>query len=105
MVSDEQEGQRHDRWARLRFSIVGPLLASPPDRGQLAREIAKLAAKTWLHPVTGRPTGFAFSTIEHWYYSALAARVDPIGALRRKLRSDCGQQSSVNEKLRPVLEA
>ena len=24
-----------DRWARLRFSIVGPLLAAPPQPGEL----------------------------------------------------------------------
>lgn len=104
-MSDDQESRRHDRWARLRFSIVGPLLAAPPDPGQLRTEVTQLAARKWLHPVTGRPTRFAFSTIERWYYSALAAKVDPIGVLRRKLRSDCGQQPSLNEKLRPAVEA
>jgi len=36
---------------------------------------------------------------------ALAAKTDPVGTLRRKLRSDSGQQPSLSEKLRPVLEA
>ena len=32
------------RWARLRFSIIGPLLASPADGGDLKRRIEELAA-------------------------------------------------------------
>jgi putative transposase len=104
-MSDRQETRRHERWAWLRFSIVGPLLAAPPARGQLRTEIEKLAAKEWLHPITSKPTRFSFSTIERWYYSALAAKTDPVGTLRRKLRSDSGQQPSLSEKLRPILEA
>lgn len=104
-MSDEQESRRHDRWAWLRFSIVGPLLAAPPGRGQLQTEIARLAAKEWLHPIAGQPTRFSFSTIERWYYSALSAKTDPVGTLRRKLRGDSGQQPSLSEKLRPALEA
>ncbi len=26
---------QRDRWARLRFSVIGPLLAAPPDPGEL----------------------------------------------------------------------
>ena len=38
------DGERHladqgkedrDRWARLRFAIIGPLLAAPPTKGRL----------------------------------------------------------------------
>lgn len=102
---DEQESRRHERWAWLRFSIVGPLLAAPPARGQLHEEIDKLAAKEWRHPISGKPTRFSFCTIERWYYRSLAAKADPVGTLRRKLRSDSGQQSSLSEKLREVIEA
>ena len=104
-MSEEQPSRRHERWAWLRFSIVGPLLAAPPARGQLQAEIARVAAKEWRHPISGQPMHFSFSTIERWYYKALAAKTDPIGTLRRKLRSDSGQQPSLSEKLRPVLEA
>ena len=55
---------KHDRWAHLRFSVVGPLLAAPPPRGQLQTELERLAAKEWEHPVTKRPTRFGVSTIE-----------------------------------------
>lgn len=42
-----------DRWARLRFSLIGPLLAAPPGNGELASALQALAARTWRHPVTG----------------------------------------------------
>lgn len=102
---DEQKSRRHERWAWLRFSIVGPLLSAPPLKGQLRAEIESLASKQWRHPITGQPARFAASTIERWYYSALAAKTDPVASLRRKLRNDSGQQPSLNETLRPVLES
>ena len=36
-----------DRWARLRFSIIGPLLAAPPLPQQLHAALAELSARTW----------------------------------------------------------
>jgi putative transposase len=88
-----------ERWARLRFSIVGPLLAAPPGPGELRAELEKLAGKTWLHPVTGEPVRFAFSTIERWYHQARRARDDPVGALGRKIRKDAGRQKAMGERL------
>ena len=95
----------HDAWARLRFSIVGRLLAAPPARGELHREIAELAAKTWRHPITGEPTRFGRSTIERWYYQARSARTDPVAKLRRRARKDAGQQQAIGERLKIVLRA
>jgi len=97
MTKDDETG-RHDAWARLRFSIVGPLLAAPPGRGQLKTELEKLSKKQWLHPITGEPEKFSFSTIERWYYLAKTSQ-DPILAVRRKVRSDAGQQASLNPDL------
>jgi hypothetical protein len=34
---------KHARWARFRFSVIGRLLAAPPARGELARELSQLA--------------------------------------------------------------
>jgi transposase InsO family protein len=93
----------HERWAHLRFSVVGPLLAAPPAPGELEAALAALAAKSWLHPVTGEPTQFGRSTIERWYSVARRAPVDPVGVLRRKVRSDAGQQTAVGEKLKQAL--
>ena len=71
-----------DRWARLRFAVVGPLLSAPPAPGELAPELTRLAGKLWRHPVSGEPVRFARSTIERWYYAARAERKDPVAVLR-----------------------
>ena len=98
-MTDPLSPRLHERWAHLRFSIVGPLLAAPPLTGELKTEIERLAEKTWRHPVTGEPTRFAFSTIERWYLKARRAKVDPVGALKRKIRKDAGRQESISERL------
>lgn len=38
-----------DRWARLRFAIIAPLLAAPPPRGTLRGELEALAQKIGRH--------------------------------------------------------
>ncbi len=81
------------RWARFRFSVVGSLLSSPPARGSLKTAIRSLAAKTWSHPTSGRDAQFAAATIERWYYAARRGHDDPVGALRRAVRKDCGKIS------------
>jgi putative transposase len=78
-------------WARFRFSVVGSLLSSPPARGQLKPALQVLAEKTWTHPVSGREVRFSAGTIERWYYTARRAKDDPVGVLRRAVRSDCGK--------------
>ena len=57
----------HERWARFRFSVIGPLLAAPPERGELQEQLKNLAAKKWQHPITGQRVQFGLSTIERWY--------------------------------------
>lgn len=94
-----------DRWARLRFSIVGPLLAAPPRRGSLRDELARLAKKKWRHPVSGECVEFGFSTVERWYYKALAAEKDPVGALTRARRDDAGKQPRMTDAVIAVLKA
>ena len=93
----------HERWAHLRFSIIGPLLAAPPPPGELRAEIEALAAKTWRHPVSGEPIRFAFSTIERWYLKARREKTDPVGVLKRRIRKDAGRQNAVGEPLRLAL--
>src|SRR5579859_5239947 len=102
---DDSPQSRHDRWARLRFSIIGPLLASPPERGDLGGEIRKLAQKTWRHPISGEAARFGPSTIERWYYTARNERQDPVGALRRRVRKDAGHAARVSAALGQTLRA
>jgi putative transposase len=80
-------------WARFRFSVVGSLLSSPPARGALKSAIGSLAAKTWTHPVSGRDVRLSAVTIERWYYTARRKHDDPVSALRRAVRKDCGKVS------------
>jgi putative transposase len=88
-------------WARFRFSIVGSLFSSPPVRGELKTAIRALAQKTWRHPVTDCNVQFAASSIERWYYAA--RRDNPLRALGRAVRADCGKVSfppALAERLR-----
>lgn len=103
MAHDDTAGRRHDRWAQLRFAVVGPLLAAPPTKGQLQAALTELAARVWQHPIRREPVRFARSTLERWYYQARRAPVDPVGRLRRRLRSDAGQQPSLPERLRQAV--
>ncbi len=87
----------HERWARFRFGVIGPLLSAPPVvRGDLKREIERLAARTWTEPVHGGLVTFGVSTIERWYYLARGA-ADPVGTLRKKMRKDRGHRRSLSE--------
>ena len=104
-MADNPKDATHQRWARLRFSVVGPLLASPPARGELQAELVRLAKKIWLHPVTQKPLRVGESTIERWYYQAKAARGDPVSVLRRRVRKDLGQRRAMNTKLEAALMA
>ena len=102
-MASDRRGSSHARWAELRFAIVGPLLASPPERGELAGEIAALAKKSWVHPVTGEPVSFAAPTIERWLYQARAAGNDRVGALRKRVRKDAGTRPSLSSALKSAL--
>ena len=93
-----------DGWARLRFAIIGPLLADPPPSGELGARLQELAAKDWRHPVTGLPLRFGFGTLERWYYLARDAQ-DPVAALRRRRRRDAGQQRGLNPRLIEAVRA
>lgn len=89
-----------ERWATFRFSVVGPLLAAPPARGELQGRLQQLAAQKWRHPLGGQWMCLGLSTIERWYYAALREARDPVRALRRKARSDRGRHRAVPAKLR-----
>lgn len=86
------------RWARLRFGIIGPLLAAPAESGELARRIAELAGQSWQHPTTGEAIRFGASSIERWYYLAKAA-ADPLAALARKVPSHAGTHPRISARL------
>ena len=104
-MSLHDEAQKRDRWARLRFAIIGPLLAAPPtSRGELRQTLKGLAKKNWTHPVTGVTIRFGFSTLERWYYAARKAQ-DPVAVLRRRKRCDSGRSRRLPTCLVPVIKA
>ncbi len=86
------------RWARLRFSIVGPLLSCPPEPGELGAQIALLAGQSWRHPTTGEVIRISAKSIERWYYTAKSAD-NPIEALERKVPKHVGTFPSVTDAL------
>ncbi len=75
-----------DRWARLRFAIIGTLLAAPPPRGELHQKLLELSGSRWKHPVNGTDIQFSLPTLERWYYAVRHA-ADPVAVLRRQRRS------------------
>ena len=89
--------------AQLRFSIIGGLLARPPCKGQLGKELQILAGRHYRHPRQDKWITFGASTLERWYYKALNA-ADPIEALGRKQRSDAGQAKAMSPQLLAVLQ-
>jgi len=103
MTDERDELRREEKWAHFRFSVIGPLLAAPSERGELKEELESLAGKKWRHPVTAQWVQFGLSTIERWYYRALREPKDPVGVLGRKIRQDCGTHPSLSSELRGML--
>ena len=87
-----------DRWARLRFAVIGGLLAAPPKRGELKGALLELSERTWSHPNDGTAIKFGFSTLEHWFNQARKAS-DPVAALRRQRREDAGQTRCLSPQM------
>ena len=99
----EQEKMLCHRWAELRFSVVGGLLSSPPEPGKLQEALRALTQKEWIHPRTGEPVRFGFSTIEAWYYQAKKSD-NPIEALRTPERRDAGEGRALGPELTAALK-
>lgn len=88
------EASSREKWARFRFSVIAPLLAAPPFKGEVRAALRELMEKTFRHPVTGEPVRFGLSTLERWYHKARQA-TDPVGELRQRPRSDRGEHRSL----------
>ncbi len=93
---------KRDRWAPLRFSIIGPLLAAPPAPRALLAALQGLAARPWRHPLLDLEVHFGVSTLQRWYYAARST-ADPVAALRNRLRTDVGRFPSLSPQAIEVL--
>ncbi len=103
-MSEQNDPLKRDRWARLRFAIIGPLLAAPPAPGELQAALNELSARTWRHPLTGLDVRFGASTIQRWYY-ACRQQIDPVAVLRNQVRRDIGSFPSVSPQAATALRA
>lgn len=104
MAKNTQDAEtNHARWARFRFSIIGPLLSAPPDRGCLKKELTTLSKKHWKNPITGNPISFSVSTLERWFYAAKSSH-DPIQRLRVKRRSDAALSRKLNIEIKNAIK-
>ena len=103
MSQDNLSDTRQARWARFRFSIVGPLLSAPPKKGELKPLLEALSTKKWQHPLTGQPLTLSFSTLEHWFYRARKNH-DPVMALHTKRRTDAALTRKLSENLKRMVK-
>ena len=78
------ERRNPDVWARLRFAVVGPLLATPPEGRELQKALRALSRQQWVHPVTGLAGSFAFSTIRERVYQAQSSAHPCAGTPRKR---------------------
>jgi transposase InsO family protein len=99
-LSSSIDPPKRERWARLRFSIIGALLAAPPPPGELAAALQTLSIKPWRHPDSSLDIRFSVSTLERWYYAARRSS-DPVAALKDRLRGDIGRFPSL---MPPVID-
>lgn len=102
-MTDSSRLSSEERWSRFRFSVIGPLLSSPPPPGHLRQALHELAAREWIHPLDpDRRLPLSFATLERWYYAAKEL-ADPMVALRRKTRKDQGAWPKFNEFLQAAI--
>ena len=92
---DDPKTQRSNRRRVGVLSILRrwPTLERSACAGELKTAIRALAERTWRHPVSECNVQFAAATIERWYYIARREEDDPVRALRRAVRKDCGKVS------------
>src|SRR3569832_320732 len=102
MMRSAEDLPARDRWSRLRYAIIGGLMACPPAEGELQAALEALAARTWRHPFTVLDVRFGTSTIQRWYYAARFA-ADPVAVLRNQVRQDIGRIPSFSPEAAQAL--
>ena len=98
-MSDESSTPARVRWARLRFQIIGQLLATPPEIGRARRAHRRAGGKSLAAPQHGRGGAISAKAIERWFDARRNAQ-DPIRALERKVPKHAGMHPSVRRPSR-----
>lgn len=104
MGNDTDEKSKHQKWAEFRFTVIGALLSGVSTDGNLKEELKGLSEMSWWHPITKEAKRYSYSTIERWYYQAKNKDKDPVGSLRRKLRSDSGTTRHMSLEIKNWLQ-
>lgn len=104
MSDDDFVDRPADRWATFCLAIVGPLLANPPEPGELHTRLAEMTARPYKHPITGEPWTVGLSTVERWYYRIRKKQARAVEMLRRAVRKDAGTQPSLSENVRTAIQ-
>ena len=86
--------------AILRVQVIGALLSSDLQRGELAPALRALSEKRFLRPGSSVYRSFAVPTLQTWYYRARRAG---LSGLRPKPRSDRGYAQALTEAQRQLL--
>jgi putative transposase len=103
-MGKSQKLPQFQRWAQMRFAVIGQLLANPPAPGEIQVRLRELSQRNWQHPVTFLPVFFSFSTIERWYYRARSHQ-EPTQVLARTRRRDLGRSRSLDDATIAILQA
>lgn len=102
-AEEEPGSETVRRWAEFRLAVVGQLIFSNVEYGQLKAELKSLSEKEWQHPISGKSVIFSYPTIERWYYIALSNPDAPLRA-RAKRRCTAGIPQSLSNQVRRHLE-
>lgn len=88
--------------AMFRYGVIGPLLSSALEHGELREQLRALAQRCYRPPGATRTRRFGLSTLERWYY---AYRRDGLEGLRPGRRSDAGRAAALEPDVRDLLLA
>ena len=89
---------------QFRLKIIGGLLASPPEKGDLKNQLTLLSEKLWFHPLSGETVHYSIPTLERWYYKSKNENKNQLNALGTVLRNDKGIFKSLNQSVCDALE-
>jgi len=86
--NDDEEEDRRQQLALVRYKIISPYIALDPPRGQRRQMLEELAAKSWTTP-DGEPLHVAAETLRSW---VRRYRRDGLDGLKDKARAQRGIQ-------------
>ncbi|MCA9623505.1 MAG: helix-turn-helix domain-containing protein, partial [Myxococcales bacterium] len=86
--------------AIFRAEIIGALVRSDLDHGELATTLRKLSKQHFRPPGSARTRTYSVTTLERWYY---AYRAGGLPALMPERRTDAGRGQALTEAQRKLL--